>query len=199
MATNTSLDLTRTVVVGTSSAGKTTLARRLAEELNAPHIELDALYWLPGWQGRDKDEFRRLVAERIAAERWVIDGNYIAVRDDVWRRATALVWLDYSLRVVFARALRRTVRRAVTREDLFSGNRESLWKGFCTWDGIPWWVLRTHCRRRREFPFLLARPEYGHLQVMTLRSPAEAERWMAGGYQAEAPARPFRAPEATGL
>jgi adenylate kinase family enzyme len=32
-------------VAGTSSSGKTTLARALAEKLDYAHIELDALHW----------------------------------------------------------------------------------------------------------------------------------------------------------
>ena len=35
----------RIVVVGTSGAGKTTLARRIAALLKLPHIELDAINW----------------------------------------------------------------------------------------------------------------------------------------------------------
>jgi len=44
-------------VVGTSGVGKSTLARRLAQELSLPYIEMDVLYWLPEWQGTPDDEF----------------------------------------------------------------------------------------------------------------------------------------------
>ena len=36
-------------VVGTSCSGKSTLARALAERLNAPYIELDAIFWDRDW------------------------------------------------------------------------------------------------------------------------------------------------------
>jgi adenylate kinase family enzyme len=40
----------RIVVVGTSGAGKTTLARRIADRLQLPHIELDAINWQSEWR-----------------------------------------------------------------------------------------------------------------------------------------------------
>lgn len=57
-------DLARVVVIGSSSAGKTTFARDLAKRLEVDHVELDRLYWLPGSVVRDSDEFRRLVDEK---------------------------------------------------------------------------------------------------------------------------------------
>ena len=35
------------IVVGTMCAGKTTLARKIAKELDLKHIEIDQLYWKP--------------------------------------------------------------------------------------------------------------------------------------------------------
>ncbi|HEX5094106.1 MAG TPA: toxin [Burkholderiales bacterium] len=170
-------DLARVVVVGTSGAGKTTLARRLAEILGSEHVELDSLHWGPGWTPRP--EFVATVRAAAERPRWVIDGNYAAVRDILWRRSTALVWLDFSLTRVLARALRRTARRIVTRERLYAGNRESVRSALLAKDGIPWWVIRTHGRRRREFPELLERPEYRHLAVIRLESPAAAGTFLA--------------------
>jgi hypothetical protein len=40
----------RIVVVGTSGAGKTTMAKSLAGKLDLPCIELDRLRWEPNWQ-----------------------------------------------------------------------------------------------------------------------------------------------------
>ena len=117
----------RIVVVGTSCSGKTTLARALASRLDAPHVELDALYWLPGWRNRSDDEFRDLVAAQTAGTRWVVDGNYRRVaRALLWPRASVIVWINYPLALVLWRGLRRTFRRAITAEELFGGNRESL-------------------------------------------------------------------------
>jgi adenylate kinase family enzyme len=170
-------DLTRVVVVGTSCSGKTTYARRLASTLATDYVELDSLYWGPEWTPRP--DFQENVRLAVQRPRWVIDGNYSAVRDVIWRRCTTIVWLDYPFIRVFARALRRTTRRIITRERLYSGNRETIANALFDTKGIPWWVVRTHGKRRREFSELLRLAEYGHATVMRFQTPAVAEAFLA--------------------
>jgi len=165
--------LERVVVVGTSGAGKTTFARSLARALGVTHVELDVLFWGPSWTPVPADEFLSRVRAAIAEPAWVVDGNYSAARDLVWQRATTLVWLDYPFGRVFPRAVGRTFRRIVAQEPLFAGNRESLALTDPEW--IPWWVLRTFWRRRREYPQLFRRPEFAHLQVLALTRPSQAD------------------------
>jgi adenylate kinase family enzyme len=170
-------NLARVVVVGTSCSGKTTFARRLASILGPQHSELDSLYWGPEWTPRP--DFAQEVLAAAQPPRWVIDGNYSAVRDIMWRRCTAIVWLDYSFARVFSRALRRTVRRVATGERSFAGNRETIGNQLFDTEGVLWWVVRTHGKRRREFPDLFRRPEYGHVTVIQLHTPAAAEAFLA--------------------
>lgn len=169
----------RVVVVGTSCSGKTTLARQLSRVLGAPHVELDGIHWMPGWQLRPMDEVRRMVGEAAAAERWVMDGNYSAVRDIVWGRATAVVWLNYPFRVVLWRAFYRTTKRVITREDLFSGNREGFRQSFLSRDSIILWAITSHGQIRRKYRRILDDGDFPHLRVIELRSPVEAEALVA--------------------
>jgi adenylate kinase family enzyme len=170
-------DQPRIVVVGTSGSGKTTLARRLADALGRRHIELDALHWGPNWTPRP--EFVELVEEAIALDSWVIDGNYSKVRDAVWRRATALIWLNYSFPLVFCRALSRTVERIVGQRPTHGGNRDSFRKSFLSVDGIPWWVVRSYHRRRRDYRELLSGRHYPQLLVFEVTRPAQADALLA--------------------
>jgi hypothetical protein len=87
-------------------------------------------------------------------------------------------WLDYSFARVFSQALRRTARRIITRERLYAGNRETVRNALFDTDGIPWWVIRTHGKRRRDFPELFKCPEYGHAAVIQLDRPAAAEAFL---------------------
>ncbi len=60
--------LSRIAVVGTTGASKTMLARRIADRLGLPHVELDAIYWEPDWTHAPDDVFRQRVAEALDGE-----------------------------------------------------------------------------------------------------------------------------------
>jgi adenylate kinase family enzyme len=168
----------RIAVVGTTGSGKTTLARCLAQRLEVPHVELDALHWGPDWIPAPTAVFRECTAQALSGSQWVVDGNYSQVRDIVWGRADTVVWLDYALPVVMGRLMWRTLKRVVTREELWSGNREGV-QGTLSNDSILLWALRTYWRRRKEYPALFASPERAHLTVVRLRSPRATGDWLS--------------------
>ena len=168
----------RIVVAGTSGAGKSTFARRIAALLELSHIELDAINWQSGWRDltrHDRGEFVRRVNEASESEAWVVDGNYGPVRDRVWQRATHLVWLDYERPVIMARVISRTLVRAVLRTELWAGNRER-WRQMLRPSHPIRWAWNTWERRRRETAERLAQWECAHLVVLRLRRPGEVSR-----------------------
>ncbi len=170
--------LKRVVTIGTSCSGKTTFARNLAQRLRMQHIELDSIYWKPNWTSTPKEEFRSLAQDAVASEAWVLDGNYSAVRDIVWARATTLIWLNYPFYIVAYRALSRTFRHVFYRQVLWSGNRETFRQSFFSKDSILWWVLTTYHRRRREYPRLFQEPKHRHLKIIVFSSSADADRFL---------------------
>ena len=173
------LAMERLIIVGTSCSGKTTLARQMAQILEALCIELDAIHWKAEWQRRPEGEFRQKVKEVTAGDRWVIDGNYGSVRDVVWARGTTVIWLNYPFRIVLWRALYRTVKRAATGEELFSGNRESFRKSFFSKESILLWVITSYPRLKRSYRQILDQGEYSHLRVIEFRHPAQAKALIA--------------------
>ena len=170
--------LERVVVIGTSCSGKTSLAQSLSDVLDVPNIELDAIHWLPNWEPRSTLELRSLVGQAVASDRWVADGYYGQVRDIVWQKATCLIWLNYPFRVVFWRALRRTISRVFTGVSVYSENTESFRRAFLSKDSILLWVITTFRRRRREIPLLLAEPEFSHLRVMEFNGQRDADEFL---------------------
>jgi adenylate kinase family enzyme len=180
----------RVSVVGSTGTGKTTFARELARILDVPHTELDAIVWQPNWTLLPREEFRARVAERLAAPGWVVDGNYggAEVRPMVWALADTIIWLDFSLPVIYARLWRRTMARLRDREELWpgTGNRETIRNAFFSRGSLFWWALKTYWRRKRNYARLLAAPEHAHVTRLRFRSPAEAERWLAAQRSAAA-------------
>ncbi len=170
----------RIVVVGTTSSGKSTLAKAIAEKFNLDFIELDALHWEPSWKEADVGVFRKRVETATSSQSWVVAGNYRIVRDLIWPKAQAVIWLDYPFHIVFWRMLTRTIRRAVTREELWNGNRENFWIHLKFWsdDSLFYWLFKTYWRRKRETPALLDLPEHRHLELIHFKHPREAEDWI---------------------
>ncbi len=168
----------RVAVVGTTGSGKTTMGERLAAILGCPHIELDSLFWSPGWREADRVVFRERVSQALAGESWTVDGNYRQVRDIIWTRADTVVWLDYPLPVVMGRLVLRTFQRASSRELLWGTNRENLWEHFFSRKSLFLWALQTHGKHRREYPGFFAMPQYAHLKLVHLSSPREADDWL---------------------
>ena len=95
--------------MGNSGSGKSTLARVLAQRLSVTYVELDAIHHQPGWRPLPTADFRARVDALTAADRWVVDGNYSAVRDLVWERADTVVWLDPPRRTVMRQVIWRSL------------------------------------------------------------------------------------------
>jgi adenylate kinase family enzyme len=123
------------------------------------------------------DVFLSRVRGAVAEDRWIVDGNYSAIRDLVWQRADMVIWLDYSLTQIMWRICKRTVWRALTRQELWNGNREPVARFFSR-DSIILWALNTYQRRRSEYPALMARPEYAHIRFLRFTSSKAASDWL---------------------
>ena len=172
-------NLRRLIVIGTSGSGKTTFAEKLSALLGVKHIQIDAVNFLENWQERPPEEFKNLVDQEISANEWIMDGNYSRVREMTWRRATALVWLNYSFPVNFYRVVNRTLRRVFLRERLYSGNRESFRQSFLSRDSIILWMLTSFRRRRRQYAELLQHPKWREKEIFVFTRPREAEEFLA--------------------
>ena len=166
----------RIAIVATAScSGKTTLGRELAERLDVPFVELDALHHGPNWTEATAEEFRAKVEPLVAGDGWVVDGGYWGKLGDlVIGNADLVVWLDLPVRVWLPRLLRRTVRRVLRREELWNGNRESLKDAIGGKDALIPFAFRMHRQRRRTYPERLAA-----FPTVRLRTPAEVDAFVS--------------------
>ncbi len=131
------------LVAGTSGTGKTTLAARVADVLDVPHVEIDALFHGPGWTPRPT--FVAEVAEFSAGPAQVTEWQYGQVRPLLAARADLLVWLDLPRAVVMRQVVRRTVVRRVHRQRLWHDNVEPPLRTLLTDpEHIARWAWSTH-------------------------------------------------------
>ncbi|TDS83632.1 AAA family ATPase [Comamonas sp. JUb58] len=168
----------RYLVIGTSGAGKSTFAEKLAAATQCPCVELDAHYWGADWQAVPPEQFRQSVRHATQGERWVADGNYSAVRDILWLRASHVVWLNYGRPTVFSRVLWRTLSRGLMRTRLSHGNRESLRMAFLSKDSILLWSLTTYAKNQAKFKALREQDTFSHLQWTECTRPAQADAFV---------------------
>ena len=176
------LQVQRINVIGSSGSGKTTLARRIAAALDIHHLELDSIHHLPDWEPIDTELFRSKVAAFTQGDRWVVDGNYSKVRDLIWARADTVVFLDFPKWRVMTRLVPRTLRRMVTREELWNGNRERFSYLFSTnrEENLLVWSWTRHHLQVERFEAAVGESEWDHITFLRLRSPREVEAFLTG-------------------
>lgn len=183
----------RILIYGVTGSGKTTLARRVGEATGLPwHSVDDEIGWLPEWTERPLEDQHRL-AERICTQQqWVLDTAYGKWADVPLSRVDLIVALDYPRWLSLHRLVRRTLRRAVTREEACNGNIES-WRTLFSSDSIIVWHFRSWARKRARIRQWVADPATARVRaaahgravdptpprVVHLRTPAQTEAWLA--------------------
>jgi adenylate kinase family enzyme len=150
--------------------------------LAVPHLELDSVFHQPRWEPLPVDEFQRVVTAWAARDGWVIDGNYSSrVQPIVWSRADTVIWVDPPRLTVMRQVIGRTLRRAVTRQELWNGNREPL-ANFFSLDpekSVIAWAWNSHARYRAQYGAAATDPGNAHLTFIRLTGRGDVGRFLA--------------------
>jgi len=126
----------RVLIIGPCGSGKSTLARELAPRLGLPLVHMDQLGWQAGWVETEKAELHARLAEAVACEEWLIEGNYGSTLAPRLERADTVLYLDFPIRLCLWRLIRRIVtHRGRARPDMPEGCPERFDLGFL------WYVL----------------------------------------------------------
>ena len=164
----------RISVVGPSGSGKSVLSRSLAERLSLQHVELDRIR-----QAHASDaEFIRRVGALTAEPAWIVDGHYRLVRENIWRRADMIVWLNYPLGFVLFRLFGRFAarRRGASLSVEESSERTGVTPP-ASWPRRFARLART-VRERGEYRALLTEAAQRGAIVVELRSETETRSWL---------------------
>ncbi|WP_017663972.1 AAA family ATPase [Porphyrobacter sp. AAP82] len=128
--------MNRVLIIGPCGSGKSTLARELAPRMGLPLVHMDQLGWQAGWVETEKAELNARLAEVVAQDRWLIEGNYGSTLVPRLARADTVIYLDFPIRLCLWRLVRRLLAyRGRSRPDMPEGCPERFDAGFL------WYVL----------------------------------------------------------
>lgn len=160
----------RVVIIGSSGAGKTTLAKKLSALTGLPIIHLDKHFWLPNWQARTNEEFAERQIPLISQDHWIFDGNNRSTLPVRLERADTAVFLDLPRWLCLFRILSRSAwyfRR--TRDDMAEGCKERF----------DWEFIKYVWRFSEEYsPSLYEMLEGFEGKIIILKSPREVRAFL---------------------
>ncbi len=82
------------IILGCSGAGKSTLSRKLRDKTGLPLYHLDLIWHRADKTNITREEFDKRLLEIVAADRWIIDGNYSRTLEPRLRSCDLAILLD---------------------------------------------------------------------------------------------------------
>ncbi len=168
----------RIVIIGTSGCGKTYLGRQLSNLTGYKSVDLDDLFWKPGWIQRDDGEFISLLKKEVSASKWIISGNLSRANEIFWPQADLIIWLDLPLSHCLWHAFKRSISRCVTREPCCNGNYES-WARLIGKNSILRWIRNSPPRRKKAYETFFNENAQKR-SLLRLKSRQEVNQFLAG-------------------
>ncbi|HCD31186.1 MAG TPA: hypothetical protein DER01_02200 [Phycisphaerales bacterium] len=173
----------RIIVVGTSGSGKTYAAKAIAAHMGIKYICNDSLIWQANWINVPDDQRLPGFEKATDCDAWVIDGNVASTKRPenalLLKRADTIVWLDLPRRTVWPQLLWRTIKRSITREELWHGNRESFRLSFFSRDSILIWSFKTFTINRKRYQAMFNDEQWQHLQRIRITSRRSFKQWLS--------------------
>ena len=105
----------KVIVIGCPGSGKTTFARELCRKSGLPLIHLDAIWHRADRSHISREEFDGHLGEILAADTWILDGNYSRTLERRLAACDTVFLFDLPTEVCVEGAIARLGR---SREDL---------------------------------------------------------------------------------
>ena len=157
----------RILILGCPGSGKSTFARALGERTGLPVVHLDNIWWRADGTHISREEFDRALAELLAGEKWIMDGDYSRTYEVRIRASDTLIFLDYPEDVCMAGIIARVGQ-----------DRPDMPWTEGTLD--PELVAQVQSYRRDNRPAIYALLEkYSEKQAIIFTDRTRADRWLS--------------------
>ena len=161
--------MNRICIIGGSGTGKTTLANNLGEQLKLPVCHIDGIHHLENWKVRDKDERDKIILEKIAEDKWIIDGTYHSTLKQRLDKSDYVIYLDYSTIAQIKGVLGRFLKNHGKEKEEIPGCKEKMsWQFF-------WWVV--NWRKNKRQGIIEAIQETDSRKIHIFKSRRELNKW----------------------
>lgn len=162
----------RILFIGCPASGKSTLSKQVKEITGLPLTHLDAVYHKANWKKIPKDEWEKKLADLLAGEEWILDGNYNRTMPLRFNRADTIVLLDYNTKICLERMLKR-------REEFKGKKRDDVAEGCDERDNPEFTKLIENFRKEARPRIYKLLKEYKNgRSIIILKSPKATEKWL---------------------
>ena len=158
------------MVFGLPGSGKSNFCSRLAKLTGFPLHHLDKIYFNPGWVAKDREVFRKHLAELVAAPAWIIDGNCMRSIEVRYQKADIAIFFNFPLPLCLYRVTKRVFFQDKHLKDLPVGCSKS----------IRYPLLRYLIAFRRRYGKEIKRLQnaYPHAQFLEFRSDKDVQNFL---------------------
>lgn len=167
------------VIIGSSGAGKTTLARNLGSILKIKVFHLDRVLWRRDWEKIARERRIDILEKLVMDRQWIIEGTYPLSSESVLKAADTIIFLDMPFLLCLKRVFKRHREKHGRRRDLPDGSTDKLDLH------LIWKVLTFRFKDKGTFQQMLDNRKPGQ-EVIQLYSSKEVKEFLAQqGYMEE--------------
>ena len=161
----------RILIIGCGGAGKSTMARQLGDKLQIPVVQLDKLFWKPGWVESSREEIDAKIMAEMAKPQWIMDGNYNRTLAERMRHCDTIIYLDFSRFACLMGVLKRVITTYGTvRPDMGEGCPERFDGEFLQW-------VWNYNKNKRESNYRLLN-EATHAETIVLKNRRAVKKFL---------------------
>ena len=159
-------------IIGSSGAGKTTLAKKISSRLKVKVYHLDRFFWQPDWIRESGERRIDTLKGFVQKRQWIIEGTYLNSSELHLNEADIIIFLDMPPFLCFWRIIMRHLNyRGLRRCDIPKGSTNRL--TFLGMLQVLAFRLRAHGKLEDKLY------KFPQEKIIRLHSPKEVESFLA--------------------